>query len=337
MNALVLALGAALLAQDPSNLRWPVGDGDHAFPLRATYGQLEGNKGNWNLHLGLDILGYVPLEPVLAIEDGKVLIVARESTYGEYAGVLVESKARPGHAFLYKHIEQIVPAKGTDVKAGDVLGYIQRTNVTDDPHLHLSRVAGSFKKKDWYDLDQQSERNPLALLKQGLDGDDLAPRLARNKEVSFVTLKPDDGESIAAVESSVDAAFAYDSAATGEWKDVVVRAFDIDRVSWHLLAPYRLRLSVETGSSKLTYRTIVLDGPLVHDDNLGLYSFKPGTSSAGWTKDRRYDYFFVLTNAGFVGGDKNAWLATPGKHTLHVEVEDVAGNVKKIEQELVIP
>lgn len=324
----------ALAQTDAKGLRWPLGDGTQPYPLRATYGQIEPGP---QFHYGVDILPRVmgaELEPVYAVEAGKVVRMRTSSV--ENKAVVVRSDAHPERAFLYLHLGKISVAVDDPVVPGDQIGTIAATHVgTGEPHLHLSRLAGNFETHAWKDLSTLSVENPLLLLKKPA-GNDGAPRFGRYPGGSVFKLVADDGLEIRSVEESPDTV-AVEGVYSSKLQDVVVRAFDVDAQSWHLLAPYKLSLEILAPGQATTFRTIVLGGELDEEDNSGLYCLKPGSKSKGNTKARDYDYFFTLTNSGSPGSSENAWPMTTGQYTFRARVEDAYGNAHTVEEAVNVP
>lgn len=317
---LVLFLGHFLQAE-PGDLRWPLGPGNKAYALRATYGQLEGTMASyWSPHLGLDVLGK-PMQTVYAIEEGTVVGTRYE---GELSAVLVESKAVDGRAFLYLHLDpcSIDVAVGEEVKVGKRLGRIAKTNSgTGEPHLHLARLGGKYESHDWWDLSETSVANPLTLLQKGKKGDDQKPTLVAFANSLRVALKDDDdgGPGL---------------------KDVVVHAYDTDLLSTHLLAPRELRLTILSNPSRAVeaaFLPITFDGALSKDGLEGLYDFSPEFPSKGDTATKLYDYFFVLTNTGQDGSGVRGWKPVPGDYLFRVEVQDAGGNEHVVEEPIHFP
>jgi murein DD-endopeptidase MepM/ murein hydrolase activator NlpD len=82
-------------------------------------------------HPGLDISGRTG-DPVYATADGRVATAGRTGDYGNL--VVVE------HAFglttRYGHLSKISVTAGTEIKRGDILGYVGSTGRSTSPHLH---------------------------------------------------------------------------------------------------------------------------------------------------------------------------------------------------------
>lgn len=337
MRQLLALVSLACLQQEVGQLRWPLGPGDKGYPLRATYGQLEGDEADWWFpHLGLDIVGNVAQQTVRAIEAGTVVKVKRNSA--EFSGVLVESKAVQGRAFLYLHLDKtsIDVRKGDEVKVGDRLGRIAKKNSgTAEPHLHLSRLGGDYLGQDWYELPELSEGNPLVLLRNVDNGDDQEPTIVPHSGSKYVVLREDDALGIY-LGGDAAGPLAMEGA-SGSWLDVVVNVHDTDPESTHRLAPYKLSLEIRTGENTIAFRPIVLDGALPLDQVEGLYNFSGECPSRGDTMTQKYDYCFILTNTGYEDESMRAWRATSGEHVFHIEIQDVAGNTRKLDEIITIP
>jgi len=333
---LALALIAAL-QQEVGDYRWPLGPGNKTYPLRATYGQLEGDEADWwFVHKGLDIVGNVQQQTVYAVEAGTVVRVRRNSA--EDSAVLVESETIAGRGFLYLHLDKasIDVCKGCEVKVGDRLGRIAKKNTAaGEPHLHLARLGGEYVDHDWGDLSDLGECNPLVLLKKGDPADDQAPTFVKVPGGSkYIGLREDDN---AAIRLGEGAGGPQPVEASAGWFDVVVNVHDTDAVSTHLVAPRLLRLEIRSGTDKTVFRPIVLDGALPDDQIDGLYDFSTEYHSAGDTQTHRYDYFFIPTNTGQDGTSIRAWKPARGDYVIHVEVQDAAGNTQTLDEPVTIP
>lgn len=335
----MIASAVLLLLQDPEpgNLRWPMGPGNVAFPLRATYGQLEGDEESADLHLGLDVLPGKKGEPVYAIEAGTVRRVQRvgadtgkasacEGTVGpEHCGVLVVSRDVAKRAFLYLHLEEQSLAVETDqeVAAGDFLGQVvYDADLIGRPHLHLSRVGGAYASSCWADLDDLSVRNPLRLLDPATLDDAVLPEFQKLKSGSrrhhWRTEEPDPQ-----YPATIQA---------GDALDLVVRVFDADGSgSGRRLAPYRIRMTI-TSPDGTEVREILLDGPLTsaRKDALrpeDLYSLDEKYPSRATLTGKKHAFYFLPTQAEGTALDyDHHWVARAGQHEFVLEAFDAADN-----------
>jgi murein DD-endopeptidase MepM/ murein hydrolase activator NlpD len=95
-------------------------------------------------HRGIDISG--PLgTPILAVAEGVVVI--RSTDKGGYGRQVVIDHGN-GFFTQYGHLEEndVPPAPGTRVRAGDIIGTLGRSGNTPrkgDPHLHFEVRLGS--------------------------------------------------------------------------------------------------------------------------------------------------------------------------------------------------
>ena len=328
--AFPLALVLLGLQTDPRVLHWPLGEGTQAFPLRATYGQLEGDSDGSNLHLGIDIAARSASEMVYAIESGMVRRVEVPSTSNPmdayFSGIVVESASVPGRALLYLHLEPgtIQVKVGDTVAPRDPLGQV----VYSDPytgvrHLHLSRLEGDVVGTSWEELDSLNVHNPLALFDPAVLGDGTAPVI---EQIRNRWCRPRENED----SGGGDHVYPSPSHIHPGDLDLLVRVYDQDDSgSTHLLAPYRIELK-EVASG--TLRVLLLDDALTSLEPEDLYNLDdahPSCSSVGDTPGRRYRYFLVATNAapGASAIDTPyAWTATTGSQQFELTVLDVAGN-----------
>jgi murein DD-endopeptidase MepM/ murein hydrolase activator NlpD len=97
-------------------------------------------NGFAHFHTGIDIAG-PQHEPVLAAEDGQVVVAATgTSGYGKYV-VLTHGQ---GVTTLYGHLDQILVKPGDRVSQGSAIGLEGSTGNSTGPHLHFEvRVNGT--------------------------------------------------------------------------------------------------------------------------------------------------------------------------------------------------
>lgn len=70
--------------------------------------------------------------PIYASGNGKVVLAQRSSTYGNV--IFIEHGF--GYKTVYAHMSKIVARRGTEVKRGDLIGYVGNTGLSVAPHLH---------------------------------------------------------------------------------------------------------------------------------------------------------------------------------------------------------
>jgi len=332
MSLALLAL--ALLPQlhgsegdEPRAFLWPLGSGYAPYELLTTYGQP--NDKARRLHAGLDVsdrsrLTGTHTRSVYALEDGRVVWVFLDPVNYQ-SGVVVASHSVPGRAWLYLHLEtsSIRFAEGDEVSVNQILGEL----LLDDPvtgveHVHLSRLGGKFERPEdgtdvgWGSLPEQSERNPLALLKPAALGDLARPSVEVIDDESL-HFRPDESSP-----SSDPIPRTAIPAAMGP-VDALACVHDGDGGP-HPLAPYKLQLTVQDDPSQTFH--LCLDGPLPAPEVI-CRRMKLATGE--------YRVFFVLTNGALACGSSpaptNAWRATAGPHTLELSLEDVSGLATKVE------
>jgi murein DD-endopeptidase MepM/ murein hydrolase activator NlpD len=130
--------------------------------------------GYSRMHKGMDFrAGYGT--PILAATDGRVAAAGWAGGYGNqvriaHSGGLVTS---------YSHMSRIVARPGTQVRQGQVIGYVGSTGLSTGPHLHYELL------KDGVPI------NPAAVKFVGraqLDGESLAAFRARLR--TLLAVKP---------------------------------------------------------------------------------------------------------------------------------------------------
>jgi hypothetical protein len=355
----VWALACSLALQaETGNLRWPLGSGAKAYPLRATYGQFEGSaEERGDYHYGIDIIAGLAGEKVYAIESGTVVrkqlhgsdsgtggdctVLGPKGSDGvdlERCGLLIESDSIPGRHFLYLHLEErtIQFSPGDHVAVGDRIGdVLYKDTITKVEHLHLSRVAGIDPATCWAAIEEHSVENPLKLLTP-LE-DTVAPEflLLTKTMRRFRTNDYNDDE---------PDYLSIDSIHVGDALDLVVRAHDCDGSgSNHRLAPLRVELEIAAPGGVTETRALAFEGPLQNALDLrrasaDFYNVDEKYHSTGLSPGRRYRYFFVPTNAGSGGSatqTMNAWVPTSvGKHEFRVRAFDVADNKAELSFDL---
>ena len=119
------------------SLLWPIPDGHKTQEYGSTKFALKHYKGKF--HNGIDI-GGVPIgSDVLAAEDGIVINVGNQDAFcpkGAY-GKMVVIKHNNGLTTLYGHLSKYIVSIGSQVKRGDVIGYMGKTGYATGPHLHF--------------------------------------------------------------------------------------------------------------------------------------------------------------------------------------------------------
>jgi murein DD-endopeptidase MepM/ murein hydrolase activator NlpD len=87
-------------------------------------------------HNGLDF-GVPEGTPILAIEDGTIILAGPDSGYKGGYGQHVRTKNSKGGGVIYGHMKRLDVKAGQIVKAGDKLGISGNTGWSTGPHLHL--------------------------------------------------------------------------------------------------------------------------------------------------------------------------------------------------------
>jgi len=110
------------------------------FPVQGhcAYGDTwHAPRGNGRVHEGVDIIAATG-KLLYAVADGTIT-----TQYWDYPGRLsgngLKLTAADGTYFLYLHMAGFAPgiARGTQVKAGDVIGFVGNTGSSATPHLHF--------------------------------------------------------------------------------------------------------------------------------------------------------------------------------------------------------
>ena len=74
--------------------------------------------------------------PIYAVADGTILI-AKGSGYNGGYGLYVVENYTNGAQSMYAHMSKVVAVQGSNVKQGDLIGYIGSTGKSTGPHLHF--------------------------------------------------------------------------------------------------------------------------------------------------------------------------------------------------------
>ncbi len=144
-----------LVKPPPADVSAHLSAGGYVFPVygSASFGDTFGAPradvaGGW--HHGEDIFSALAT-PLLAVADGTIFSVG----WNDIGGWRLWLRDRSGNEFYYAHLSAYSPlaVDGTDVRAGDVIGFMGRTGDAEGspPHLHF-------------------EIHPVALLSLGYDG-----------------------------------------------------------------------------------------------------------------------------------------------------------------------
>lgn len=95
--------------------------------------------GSYNFHLGTDI-GAAYGTPVVAYQDGTVLIASYHWSYGNY--VVIDHGN--GFSTLYAHMSALTVSAGQSVSGGQQVGLVGSTGSSTGAHLHFeTRINGS--------------------------------------------------------------------------------------------------------------------------------------------------------------------------------------------------
>lgn len=127
---------AALFSDIPS--LWPIKGG--IGHISMAFGQ---NRhpitGQWYIHTGIDLSTGRKGDPIMATADGQVIMVARDSGWGNY--ILIKHK----HGFFtrYAHLDSFRVTMGEQVQKGQVIGHIGNTGISTGPHLHYEVHIGA--------------------------------------------------------------------------------------------------------------------------------------------------------------------------------------------------
>lgn len=115
------------------------------FPVQGNcaYGDTwHAPRGGGRVHEGVDIIAATG-NLLYAVADGTI-----STQFWDYAGRLsgngLKLTASDGTYFVYLHMSGFAPgiAKGTQVKAGDVIGFVGNTGSSATPHLHFEIHPG---------------------------------------------------------------------------------------------------------------------------------------------------------------------------------------------------
>lgn len=87
--------------------------------------------GMW-WHNGIDFLASQGT-PVYTVEDG-IIQVAKDNPTGYGLYIVID---HDDFGSLYAHLSKLLVSTGTDVKAGDLIGYSGNTGNSTGPHLHF--------------------------------------------------------------------------------------------------------------------------------------------------------------------------------------------------------
>jgi hypothetical protein len=324
VSLLFLLLSLHQAPAGAGELYWPLGSGVDAYPLRATYGQLQGEEENVDLHFGLDVVAAEAAEAVYALEDGTVAKVYTDKGY--YSGILVETDS--GAALLYMHLEgsTIQHAQGDPVAMDDYLGdVVYVDDATGVRHLHLARFAET--SHHWHDIDRFSSGNPLVLLDPDLLDDSNAPEVMVLADGERFAVRLDEDPTTTATQDYLD----LDALVPGKL-DVLARIRDHDAAQDHDLAPYWVRLEIVPSTGEPLVFETTLDGSLkpYAGDERALFNLDDEHPSGDEGQ------YFVLTNGGAEPTISGCWQSAAGKYTLRVTVRDVAGNEETYERKVTV-
>lgn len=134
---------------------WPVADG--AKRISSGYSNRKNPiTGEWESHLGMDFA--VPDgEPLLAVEDGKVLYARRADGFGQWVVIVGAS----GNTYVYGHMWDATKyvREGQSVKEGQRIADAGANGQSTGPHLHFE----VHPQRDWR---YGSQINPEPFLRE---------------------------------------------------------------------------------------------------------------------------------------------------------------------------
>lgn len=103
------------------------------------------DPGPKKFHTGVDIHTSAPNEvgePVYAMEDGVVIGLDSTRKPGDVVANSVIIKGKDGYITIYSHVTPwFRPSINDAVKQGDIIGGIDMSGKTSDPHVHVTRLA----------------------------------------------------------------------------------------------------------------------------------------------------------------------------------------------------
>ena len=118
----------------------PVSDGDWVVPCSYVYVSSPFNPnrvhpilGYARPHNGIDLAAYLG-NPVYATRSGTVTVADYE---GDGAGNYVFINHGDGFSSVYMHMDYYIVSAGEYVSAGEVIGYVGTTGLSEGPHLHF--------------------------------------------------------------------------------------------------------------------------------------------------------------------------------------------------------
>jgi len=128
--------------------------------------------GYARMHAGIDF-GAPSGAPIFAVSDGVVAFAARRGGHGNY----VRINHGGGLGTGYAHMSRIAVSAGTQVRTGQVIGYVGSTGLSTGPHLH-------------YELYQNGRTvNPLSVrftIQSQVNGEELADFKARLAKIMAI-------------------------------------------------------------------------------------------------------------------------------------------------------
>lgn len=101
------------------------------------YGPRVGHSGETHMHQGLDLTAKFG-QPIAAAAPGKVEHAGPAGTYGN----LVIVRHQNGYQTRYAHMSSVGVKVGDQVTAGQALGNVGSTGLSDGPHLHFEVRKG---------------------------------------------------------------------------------------------------------------------------------------------------------------------------------------------------
>jgi murein DD-endopeptidase MepM/ murein hydrolase activator NlpD len=127
IDAISPGSGSAMLAQPTGTMMMPVaGRITSSFGLRR-----HPILGYTRMHSGIDF-GAARGSPIVAVASGVVTFAGRHGGHGNF----VRLDHGGGLGTGYGHMSRIAVSSGTQVSAGQVIGYVGSTGLSTGPHLH---------------------------------------------------------------------------------------------------------------------------------------------------------------------------------------------------------
>lgn len=318
--ALLIAVGIAVTA---SAEPWPYHPFDQTHGLGNHFGTYQNYGGSPYYHDGIDLVTPSGPVPCYSVSDGTVTHLTYNQPY--YSGIMIGEPTSGGEGWLYWHINSTTFQHdvGDPVQTNDFIGDVAYWPTSQFHHVHFNKVVGTGGYPwSWY----IAIDNPLVFMEPNDDPD--PPEFLTTQGGNIFAFRPNGSGTI------------LDPMSLSGEVDIVSRIDDIVGLPQWPLNIWKLSYWIDGATTSIPFtNSVTFSGQIPGDSTIPvIYSTQSPLRTYG-NYDSRI-YYFIVTNTDGDGIVENSdanyhWdtgACAPGDYWVHVQAEDVGGNV--VEEEM---